>query len=237
MRLAEASVALQMDDHLACTGDRLWQHCQPDVKWIDMPANKWDATYRLGQSGIEHQHELLVDLADSLALLRGDKAKLEATAPHSWLRRRYRIGVVDRHFEHEAARATPPGGSVDENDPDPPPRPTNTLAASTAGNTFARRCGRSARPHPNCRSASNGDTVTSHRPGAIIRAEPQRVLFGFMRGQRLRHIEPRLKPGGKYELATLELRPDTPLRRETVLQLVTEAAQLNRTLGDPTAAR
>lgn len=73
-------------------------------------------------------------------------------------------------------------------------------------------------------------------PVLIIRAEPQRVLFGFMRGQRLRHIEPRLKPGGRYELATLELRPHTPLRRETVLQLVIEAAQLNRTLGDPTAA-
>lgn len=73
-------------------------------------------------------------------------------------------------------------------------------------------------------------------PVLIIRAEPERVLFGFMRGQRLRHIEPRLKPGGKYELATLELRQDTPLRRETVVQLAIEAAQLNRTLGDPTSA-
>ncbi len=71
-------------------------------------------------------------------------------------------------------------------------------------------------------------------PVLIIRAEPQRVLFGFMRGQRLRHIEPRLKPGGKYELATLELRQDTPLRRQTALRLVAQAAELNRTLGDPT---
>lgn len=70
----------------------------------------------------------------------------------------------------------------------------------------------------------------------IIRAEPERVLFGFMRGQRLRHIEPRLKPGGKYELATLELHPETPLLRDTVVQLAVEAEQLNRSLGDPTDA-
>ncbi|HET9207402.1 MAG TPA: DUF1801 domain-containing protein [Burkholderiaceae bacterium] len=73
-------------------------------------------------------------------------------------------------------------------------------------------------------------------PVLLIRAEPQRVLFGFWRGQRLRHIEPRLRPGGKYEMATLELRPDTPLERSTVVALAREAAQLNQSVGDPTAA-
>jgi hypothetical protein len=73
-------------------------------------------------------------------------------------------------------------------------------------------------------------------PVLLIRAEPTRVLFGFWHGQRLRHIEPRLKPGGKYEMATLELRQDTPLLRETVTTLAAEAAMLNRTAGDPTAA-
>ena len=73
-------------------------------------------------------------------------------------------------------------------------------------------------------------------PALLIRAEPTRVLFGFMRGQRLRQIEPRLKPGGKYELATLELREGTPLEQPTVVALVTEAARLNRELGDPTKA-
>ena len=72
-------------------------------------------------------------------------------------------------------------------------------------------------------------------PVLLIRAEPQRVLFGFWRGQRLRAIEPRLKPGGKYEMATLALLPDTPLERDVVLRLVREACALNRTLGDPTA--
>ena len=31
-------------------------------------------------------------------------------------------------------------------------------------------------------------------PVPLVRAEPARVLFGFWRGQRLRRIEPRLKP-------------------------------------------
>ncbi|RZU02550.1 DUF1801 domain-containing protein [Rivibacter subsaxonicus] len=73
-------------------------------------------------------------------------------------------------------------------------------------------------------------------PVLLIRAEPARVLFGFWRGQRLRHIEPRLKPGGKYEMATLQLGPDTPLLRATVTRLASEAAMLNRVIGDPTVA-
>jgi hypothetical protein len=72
-------------------------------------------------------------------------------------------------------------------------------------------------------------------PVLLIRAEPDRVLFGFWRGQRLKHIEPRLKPGGAYEMATLELRQDTPLREATVSRLATEAVELNRLFGDPTA--
>ena len=73
-------------------------------------------------------------------------------------------------------------------------------------------------------------------PVLLIRAEPTRLLFGFWRGQRLRSIEPRLKPGGKYEMATLELRHDTPLSREAVMRLVVKAAELNQTLGNPAIA-
>ena len=72
-------------------------------------------------------------------------------------------------------------------------------------------------------------------PVLLIRAEPQRVLFGFWRGQRLRHIEPRLEGGGKYEMATLKLVQSTPLHRDVVVALVREAVALNRSLGDPTA--
>lgn len=74
----------------------------------------------------------------------------------------------------------------------------------------------------------------SNGPVLLIRAEEERVLFGFWRGQRLRDIEPRLKPGGKYELANLVLVQDTPLDRSTVIKLVKEAVALNKELGDPT---
>jgi len=74
----------------------------------------------------------------------------------------------------------------------------------------------------------------SSGPALLIRAEESRVLFGFWRGKRLRSIEPRLKPGGKYEMATLELVDGTPLARETVTALVREAMRLNAALGDPT---
>ncbi len=43
-------------------------------------------------------------------------------------------------------------------------------------------------------------------PVLMIRAETDRVLLGFWRGQRLRDLEPRLRPGGKYEMATVQLR-------------------------------
>jgi uncharacterized protein YdhG (YjbR/CyaY superfamily) len=72
-------------------------------------------------------------------------------------------------------------------------------------------------------------------PVLLLRAEPTRVLFGFWRGRHLRDIEPRLKTDGKYEMATLALRPDTPLRRETVRALVREASRLDSELCDPTS--
>ena len=74
----------------------------------------------------------------------------------------------------------------------------------------------------------------SNGPVLLLRAEPQRVLFGFWRGQRLQRIEPRLKSGGKYEMATLQLTPETPLTRAVVSRLVTEAIILNSALGNPT---
>lgn len=70
-------------------------------------------------------------------------------------------------------------------------------------------------------------------PVLLIRAETERILFGFWRGQRLRDIEPRLKPGGKYEMATLELRKGDALSAATVRRLTREAIALNKKLGDP----
>jgi hypothetical protein len=76
----------------------------------------------------------------------------------------------------------------------------------------------------------------SNGPVLLIRAEESRVLFGFWRGQRLREIEPRLKPGGKYEMATLELREGDKIAPATIRRLAEEAAALNQSVGDPTSA-
>jgi hypothetical protein len=74
----------------------------------------------------------------------------------------------------------------------------------------------------------------SNGPVLLIRAEDQRVLFGFWRGKRLGGIEPRLKPGGKYELATMALREGDAITDATIRKLVREAVSLNPTIGDPT---
>lgn len=73
-------------------------------------------------------------------------------------------------------------------------------------------------------------------PVLLIRAEEDRVLFGFWRGQRLAGIEPRLKAGGKYEMATIELREESTIKPAVVRTLVKEAIALNEALGDPRKA-
>ena len=75
----------------------------------------------------------------------------------------------------------------------------------------------------------------SNGPVLLIRAEEDRVLFGFWRGQRLREIDQRLRPGGKYEMATIELRENEIVAPATVRRLVREAVRLNKRLGNPTA--
>jgi hypothetical protein len=68
----------------------------------------------------------------------------------------------------------------------------------------------------------------------LIRAEDARVLFGFWRGKSLRDIEPRLKPGGKYEMATLDLREgDKVPAAARAKKLVRAAVALNARAGDP----
>lgn len=74
----------------------------------------------------------------------------------------------------------------------------------------------------------------SNGPALLIRAEDERIVFGFWRGQRLRQIEPRLKPGGLYEMANVILREGETIAPETVVALTQAAAALNADLGDPT---
>ena len=75
----------------------------------------------------------------------------------------------------------------------------------------------------------------SNGPVLLIRAEEERVLFGFWRGKRLMSIEPRLKAGGKYEMATVDLREGATISDDVVRRLTKKAVALNRERGDPTA--
>ena len=74
----------------------------------------------------------------------------------------------------------------------------------------------------------------SNGPALLIRAEDERIVFGFWRGQRLRVIEPRLKPGGQYEMASVILREGEAIDAETIAALTRAAVALNADLGDPT---
>ena len=74
----------------------------------------------------------------------------------------------------------------------------------------------------------------SNGPVLLIRAEERRVLFGFWRGKRLGEIYPRLKPGGKYEMASAELHDNDEISAAMVRRLTKEAVRLNKALGDPT---
>ncbi len=75
----------------------------------------------------------------------------------------------------------------------------------------------------------------SNGPVLLIRAEDERVLFGFWRGKRLRDIEPRLKASGKYELANQVFVKGDKVDGAIAAKLAKEAAALNRKLGNPQA--
>jgi hypothetical protein len=74
----------------------------------------------------------------------------------------------------------------------------------------------------------------SNGPVLVIRAEDHRVLMSFFRGKQMVALEPRLKPSGKYDLATLDLREGMTVKPTIVRTLVREAVALNARLGDPT---
>ena len=75
---------------------------------------------------------------------------------------------------------------------------------------------------------------SSNGPVLLIRAEEKRVLFGFWRGKRLNNMDDRLKPGGKYEMATITLVQGDSMSAAQAKRLVKAAIGLNRKLGDPT---
>ena len=71
-------------------------------------------------------------------------------------------------------------------------------------------------------------------PAFLIRAEDDRVLFGFWRGKRMMDIEPRMVGGGKYELRTLHLFEDMEIDAAVAETLIRESISLNASLGNPT---
>ena len=77
----------------------------------------------------------------------------------------------------------------------------------------------------------------SNGPVLLIRVEDERVLFGFWRGKRLTHIEPRLKGNGKYELRTVDLREGDTLSAAVAKRLTREAVKLNKSVGNPTGRK
>jgi hypothetical protein len=79
-----------------------------------------------------------------------------------------------------------------------------------------------------------GHLVYAHNgPVLLIRAMDDGVRLGFWRGQRLTGIEPRLVPGGKYEMATVEFHEGDRIDPEVVRRLALRARELNDQLGDP----
>lgn len=121
--------------------------------------------------------------------------------------------------------------------------PATDPDAYVAGLTgWRRRCVEALRAA--VRAASNleeeikwGHLVYSaNGPVLLIRAEDERVLFGFWRGKRLQAVEPRLKHSGKYEMATLELNEGDEINPTTARRLARKAVALNKKHGDPRSA-
>lgn len=71
----------------------------------------------------------------------------------------------------------------------------------------------------------------------VIRAEKNRVILALFRGKRLMHLDPRIKPSGKFELANLIVTGPDKVEPALVTKLANEAAKLNAELGDPTKQR
>jgi hypothetical protein len=81
-----------------------------------------------------------------------------------------------------------------------------------------------------------GHLVYSHNgPVLLIRAEDERVLFGFWRGKRLRERDGNLRASGKYEMATITFVEGDGVDLHQARALVKAAIALNVALGDPTA--
>ncbi len=76
----------------------------------------------------------------------------------------------------------------------------------------------------------------SQRPSSADPRRGRSSAVWFLARTALIEIEPRLKKGGKYEMATVELREGMTIKPAIVRRLTKEAVALNQKLGDPTKA-
>ncbi len=74
---------------------------------------------------------------------------------------------------------------------------------------------------------------SSNGPVLYIRAEGKVVYYGLWRGKLLVNVEPRLKPGGRYEMATVQLLEGDRIAPAQATRLAKAAIAMNRKLGDP----
>ncbi len=75
---------------------------------------------------------------------------------------------------------------------------------------------------------------SANGPVLLIRADGEQVIFGFWRGQRMTDLEPRLKAGGKYEMARVDYNESDVVDYAVAGQLARRGVELNQELGDPT---
>lgn len=77
----------------------------------------------------------------------------------------------------------------------------------------------------------------SNGPCIVVRAEEHRVIVAFFRGKRLLHLDPRIKPSGKYELANFIVTSDPGMDPALFTEWARAAAAANAEYGSPTARR
>jgi hypothetical protein len=75
----------------------------------------------------------------------------------------------------------------------------------------------------------------SNGPCIVVRAEEYRVIIAFFRGKRLAHLDPRIKPSGKFELANFIVKSDPGMGSTVFTHWASTAAAFNAELGSPTA--
>jgi hypothetical protein len=75
---------------------------------------------------------------------------------------------------------------------------------------------------------------SANGPALLIRAEDERVIFGFWRGMRLKSIAPALVTGGKYQMGRLVFARGDDVDAALAKRLAVAAHALNAKFGDPT---